>query len=479
MRRLLWVALLVALVSCRWEPSPPTNGSGLRPTQNLDAPGLKPLNKTERTQLIDERAGNCPVNELKIPGEGARAQGGIGGLAVSPYPLGTTPGDPLTTGDQIAKLASAPFTEPVAILVVDDFNGVGLRQPGVYFLDQRLGDTLADLPARLPPDVVTRAEQQTLELAALEASGQLSHGALVFNHTLALLRPLGFEMTFDRVRLDVPVAPFGLEPFDLILADFRDLGLTVAAVDTEDFDTEIIAGRVAATLQHLRGERGARHFAVNLSFGLVPCSVLEDFNASRDRLPTLEAYQEEVLNANGLDAAQFRDALSSLLTTPVGSDPLLTLVKRSGEQLIGGGEVTYLAAAGNYRLDYALYPGYWPEFVSVSAQEASSPTAVRDATYSNTGEVLLPGGFYALSAFDPASNTWRPYPQISVAGTSFAAPALSVFAALDYAHAPPRCARPPGVPTSPLAFFDTDPPVSTPLPALNVPLEDALSQHCS
>lgn len=270
--------------------------------------------------------------------------------------------------------------------------------------------------------------------------------------------------------------PFGLEPFDLTLAVLPDLNLTVAVVDTEDFDTEIIAGRVAATLRHLRQGRGARHFALNLSFGLVPCCVLGDFVASRDRLPPLEAYREEVLNADGLDAAQSRDALSSLLTTSVGSDQFSSLVKRSGEQLVSGGEVTCLAAASNYRLVYSLYPGYWPEFVSVSAREVSNPTAVRDASYSNTGEMLLPGGFYALSAFDPTSNTWRSYPQSAWPGTSFAAPALRVFAALDYTRSPAASA--PRSPHLAVGLIRHRPAGQHATPALNVPLEDALSQHC-
>lgn len=61
MKRLLWLALLVALVSCRWDPPPPTGGSGLRPTQSLDEPNLQPLNKIERVRLIDERAGNLSL----------------------------------------------------------------------------------------------------------------------------------------------------------------------------------------------------------------------------------------------------------------------------------------------------------------------------------------------------------------------------------------------------------------------------------
>lgn len=83
---------------------------------------------------------------------------------------------------------------------------------------------------------------------------------------------------------------------------------------------------------------------------------------------------------------------------------------------------------------------------------------------SNTGEVLLPGG-HTLTADNPQSGTSTPYPNISSpAGTAFAAPASSVFAALDFTEVRPSCWP---NPVSPPAFFRTD-----------LPLADAVNRHC-
>ena len=204
----------------------------------------------------------------------------------------------------------------------------------------------------------------------------------------------------------------------------------------------------------------------------MPCSVLTDIKASRQPDLTFEDYQQEVLDENRLDA-EFRDDLVNILTTPVGTDPLLTGVDANPEQL-NGVDVSYLAAAGNYGLPYSLFPGYWSEFVAVSAS-ATLDAQVKDANYSNTGEVLMMGGYYTLTAYDPRTETFVDYPNIRIAGTSFAAPALSVFTALDFTNEPPGC-RP--NPVSPLAFFKTDPPVTVPLPELDLPLEGAVNLYC-
>jgi hypothetical protein len=458
----LEAGLLITLISCAPAIQPEAQPQGLRPRSELEVAKLVPANNHD-APLIDEQAGNCPVNEIEIPGEGYRVKGGIGGLAIAPNPVGITPGNPLTVGQHIFDQAAPDLTERAAIIVVDDFNG-GPRQPGVYFLDQQEGRALADLSGG-----ATETEVQ-----GLEANRQYSHGALVFNHTLALLSAHDTNPEVSQIR--VPI----LEEDAVIsipIVIFTKLNVTVVALDTQDFDTEVISGRLRETIRALGQQQNIDRFAVNLSFGLVPCSVLADFGAANREGMTFEAYQQEVLDANGLDAGAFRQDLVALLTTPVGTDPLVTDVARNRE-LNGGSEISYLAAAGNYALPYALYPGYWSEFVSVSAQNLASSTPVRDPDYSNLGEVLLPGGYYTLTAYDPVGGSWRDYPNLSVAGTSFAAPVLSVFTAFDFTNPAPRCARRSPDIASPLAFFKTDPPVSLPLPDLDVTLADALGRYC-
>ena len=408
---------------------------GLRPSveELLDElggrDGLRGLDpNTER--LIDVDAGNCPIDGFEIPGQGTpRAMGSIGGLAVAPYPTGSTPGDASAVSEEIINLAVPAFDQRTAILVIDDFNG------DVYFPDQRIDDapvTLGSLRERLPEELSARVSQQEQELNILEDIGQLSHGSLFFNHTLSLLRVLSSDIQVDF--LD-----------DMLFAEFPELGITVITVDTEKFNTKAIAKRTSDAVQSVFDKFGISRFAINLSFGLVPCSVLEDFRAAKEGLEspalTFERYVGEVLSENGL-AEELREQLASLLTTPIENDPLLALAEEDvslsseeGENSdveSSGGRVnpvmiTYLAAAGNYGYDWSLAPGYWPEFVSVSAENLSGPIGVKDPEYSNTGEVLLPGGFFELTFYDPANRVWVTYPDISVSGTSFAAPVLSVY----------------------------------------------------
>ncbi len=368
--------------------------------------------------------------------------------------------------------AKPGFDERAAIIVFDNFGGdTRLGKPGVYFLDQQRGPTLAGLMSG-----ATEAEAE-----GLEATGQYSHGALVFNHTLALLAAEDAHPKFGSLEVSVSDSE---EIIRVPIADFTKLNVVVVALDTQNFNTGIIGERLQATIRKLV-EQDVKRFAVNLSFGLVPCSVRTDFRAAsgdkdENQLDlTFEEYRDAIFEENrdksGLDPAEFREQLTSILTTPINeeTDPLLKGTTDSGDA-----DITYLAASGNYALPYSLYPGYWSEFVSVSAHNLASASAVPDE-YSNTGEIILPGGYFRLTAYDPRIDGWRVYPQISIAGTSFAAPVLSVFTALDFTLPAPRCARVPPSVTSPMAFFKTDPtPTALPASGLNITLENTLSTYC-
>ena len=475
MKQIVWLqmTLLVTLAGCIPGFQSEALPQGIRPETKLNAERL--ASAFNGKQLIREQEGNCPVDEIEIPGEKARVAGSVGGFALAPNPVDGSgasipPSDPLEVGRGMFATAASTPTEPAAIIIVDDFNG-NSDQPGVYFLDQQDGPTLGGLMSGATEADVT----------ALEDAGQYSHGALVFNHTLALLSAgdpsperADFPVTLPAEDTEISVTAFV----------FTKPNVIVAALDTQDFNTAIIGGRLQATIQTL-AQRQIRRFAVNLSFGLVPCSVLADIQAGTEKRPdlTFEEYRDEVLDANGLDANQFRDDLVNVLTTPVNidSDPLLAVAETNSEKLAGAADITYLAASGNYALPYSLYPGYWSEFVSTGAYNLASTSTppVRDSDYSNTGEVLTPGGYYTLTAYDPNTGAFRTYPKISIAGTSFAAPVMSVFTALDFTGAAPRCTRTPPSVTSPLAFFKTDPtPTALPASGLNIALEDAVGTYC-
>ena len=398
----------------------------------------------EEFRLINEDTGNCPIDEIKIPGEGSRVQGGSGGFFTQPFSISTVPDDINIISQEVLNLASPHFDQPTALFVVDDFNGQGLK-PGVYLPNEETVEGIFQIESGMS------AEERTKLLEELEANHLLSHGALVYNHTLALLATIDPNMTMRSFQVHKPAPsltfnepPFNFERFAAHITEFSNLNLTVVAVDTEDFNTSVIAGRIAATIQEV-GQRGISHIAVNMSFGLVPCSVLEDFTAVKQRYPTFEAYRDEIMRKNAAQVRNFKDELTEILTTPVGKDPLQLLAQFNPEAISGNVDaVAYLASAGNYGMNYSLFPAHWPEFASVSASDLSvdpsRPLEIshKDAAYSNSGEILLPGGYYQLNLYYPGGG-WQPIPDIAFAGTSFAAPVLSVFTALDFTSRAPQC----------------------------------------
>ena len=448
MKRAVWleVSLLIALVGCIPRFQSEVSSQGIRPKTEIDTTKLTSAFNGGR--LIREQEGNCPINEVEASGQKLRVRGSTGGFFVAPNPVDAS-GASLSTfapfivgSDMLTTAEVSSPSEPTAIIVVDDFNG-SVRQPSVYFLDQQDAPTLADL----------KSGATEADVAQLEANRQYSHGALVFNHTLALLSAEDPSPELSEIRIPVPDRE---EVISVPTLTFTKLNIVVVPLDTQNFNTDIIGGRLQATINTLARQQ-IRRFAVNLSFGLVPCSVRDDFRAANDAELTFEGYRDEVLDANGLDVKKFRDDLANILTTPVNidNDPLLAVAEANLEKLSGVADITYLAASGNYRLPYSLYPGYWPEFVSVSAQNLAntSAPAVRDPDYSDTGEVLMPGGYFVLTAYDPNTGGFRTYPQISIAGTSFSAPVLSVFTALDFTGAAPRCISPTAEPHFAVSFF--------------------------
>lgn len=422
-------------------------------------------------QLFDPTEGNCPINEFDIPGEGLRIQGTTGGLVVGWSGFVQTASE---AAQGVARLSRFAGGARSAILVVDDFGG-NTHPLGVYDIRPEVAEELATVA---PSDLEAH-------IGRLEESEQISHGALVRGHILDMLGALtepGSKMVESELQVQDPSlgfeAPF--TPFKARVVDVPDLGIEVVAIDTDGFDTEVIAGRIAASIQVLHDR--VQRIAVNLSFGIVPCSVLENFEAAAERFPTFEEYQQAVLHANphddsgpngGLTPDEFEAQLLEAIVTPLGGDPLYGLTER----FLGKARVVYLAAAGNYAMDYALYPARWHPFVSIGAShdgegdvfDQGSPKA----SYANTGEVLLPGGFYQLRVSD--ADGWFGAPGVGFAGTSFAAPVASAFTALDLRSAAPRC-PPTSDGRSPLAFFD--PAAPAPHPPLDVPLGDAVGHYC-
>jgi hypothetical protein len=380
-----------------------------------------PLFGVSGTLLIQPNRGNCPIDDLDIPGEIPRTSGATGGLAVLNASYKGQPTSltyPTSTG-QYVKNVAARYGTPIrntGILVVDDFQG------GSFTLNQAVYDLQNEsFPTN---DPIARAEALQARLGELQAAGLLAHGPLVFTHLNALLVGAGYT------RISAGEAVTGLAVF----RHSNGTKIYVKAVDIEDFNTSVIRDRVVAGLGALNG-LGVTNIAVNMSFAVVPCSVLFDFEASN--LRTFEGYIEALLDANpGATLAQIRRAI----VTPVSPDPLRDLLAPTFS--IPDSTYVYVAAAGNYSLPYPMYPAAWPEVVSVSSHDVRS---TKISPFSNRGETMITGGWFRLSNPAGINGTMTNAPKVVIQGTSFSAPAVAAFTAMDLASDPPECALQMGV----------------------------------
>lgn len=286
---------------------------------------LRPTSLTELERLTDRQPftnppGNCLVNEFSLPGQGVNALGAgvnalgaVGGVFVLD-PAVSTNGfrllAPAEAGAWAADLVTGAPTWSGAILVVDDFGPAG--------------DAVA-LPEGLFPGF-TGASYPEEFLTDLVTGGRLSHGALVLHQTLRMVEAVGFE------RVATPSPDFTVFAHDGAGWPY----LVVAAVDVggSDLSSTNVAARIQRALDALQylGDRDGDDFAVldvavNMSFVLVPCSVLDDYESAIETIAGLTTFDDYVaaLGADNGVAADFYAGLQALLLTPLdpGSDPLL------------------------------------------------------------------------------------------------------------------------------------------------------------
>jgi Subtilase family len=377
------------------------------------APPLKGL-KTEL--LIDPTQGNCPIDEFKMLGEGLRAKGVSGGIAVvnDIYPnMPTALAYPTSTGRYVRNVAWQ-YGKPkisTGILIVDDFQG------GIY----RLGIGVFKLPFRSynTQDPILRAQEIEAATNLLQTNLELSHGALVFNHTAALLVAAGYTQVGFLINESIIV-------FTIPNSDTPSI--YVHLVDTEGFDTQVIAERAKTGLDILR-VLGASRIAVNMSFSIVPCSVLNDFTANRLAYPTFQSYAAEISAVNsGYTLNQVYAAIRRLVN--LATEPLWAEIKSQISE-----NTLFVSAAGNYGLTYPMYPAAWQEVISVSSHDVGGGLS----SFSNRGEIMITGAWFRLTNPAGINGGISDAPNVVYAGTSFAAPAVTVFTAYDLAHDIPQC----------------------------------------
>ncbi len=435
------IGITLLLMSCQQQPAPELELM----TQSLTPGRLMLLQGVP----MMEYSGNCTLNQLDMPEEGFRLKGSTGGLASvymnTPSPVGR----PSEVGTSLVSLGEEDGVDwlqdlehDVAIIILDNFKGHEVAG-GVY----QLGEAVFNLADGSPTDLEARADALADKLDGLSEAGQLSHGALVFNHVLAVLSHVA-----DAVAISDTTVVFKKDGHAII----------VQGVDTQGFQTDAIVAELnnaIATLvgsQHVLGVPvSVQRIAVNMSFAIVPCSVLWDYQQTRNNgnAQSFEEYMALVtcVNAEQFGVAcspdaegfqRFHDDLWQIATTPLEDDPLQTLIFRSTD--LGGPHadaLVFTASAGNYgdKLNYPLAPAAWPFVLSVSANNVDKDVL---AEFSNPGAISMAGAWFTLpDALGRAGISAETLATTSTvyAGTSLAAPGLAVFAALDLGQTKPTC----------------------------------------
>jgi len=367
----------------------------------------------QRNNLADS---NCAVTPDQILGQAyARTSGAAGETDEG----GLTPEGEDILAEGLAANAewvmqnlayATPGAEPVAILVVDDFSsdGTGDTPASHGWL---VWEVFEQLHTLLPQEAASIIILQQVDIAdeqgyrsdlilpaiqsAVEGLSGQGISRFVLNLSFAFIpcqdRDTGFNYSdFVEARRSNPnrslVEQLGADPqaIQAILSDSR-----VGYIDETG---------VASTEQE--GPRGSQSLAEQ---------------SGVDQLPPTPAGATPQLR--GQDAQVLR-----LFNNPrLQADPLRDFLRESRRNdLI----IIPVASAGNFKQRQPFYPARWPEVVSVSANEGDN---LRFWLHSNNGDVSAPGAWFHFE-----DGQYR-------AGTSFAAPVVSMLIALDLTQTEPIC----------------------------------------
>jgi len=384
-----------------------------------------------------------PANTFTIPSQssGGHAEPGTDGLDLaSGHPTA------FEALKEIRKVVTALGSQPTTLIVVDDFRFDKFvrkatdnqsDQPQCYesalhsWIDWIFNPAEVEFRLSTATQIMGAKGLNNLNKEKALYHLGVTHGALVLLHTLNLLKEFSVtispdissrEVHFPETTTDDPV----LYTIPLTTPELNSFDFRVIAVDANEFDTETITSGVERAID-LAKQRSSR-IVVNMSFGLVPHELLDEFKNLQEvgEIDSYEEYKNFFANNQDPTDEDFHRDLQSILKAldtsdeSTDTDPLTKCVRKHIEesaQTSASEEplFAFIASAGNYGLDFPLYPAAWKDFISVSTS----------ADYSNAGEISALGGF-AVS------------PSTSVNGTSFAAPLVSVLTALDMTRDTPN-----------------------------------------
>lgn len=404
----------------------------------------------------------CLAHEISVPVQGAYVSGS--GAYVSGSTRGMVLGEVMVVPDGATTalaVTPAPAYPSAFLSLSSEASGSGatfgdlLRlpvQPGTVII--LVADDFAGLHFQVPDSVASLRSGNEAELEDLFVTGELSHGALVLNHLNRLVEAIGAysldlaaSTDFASVWTHVDdatskIVVMGLDlsvPFqthrdlderevDLVAGQegYLDRGLT--AIDTQAISAnldESIGWIVEGQPSWLAGDK-AIGLVVNMSWVLLPCPTVAEFIAVSADYEMFEDYvrgleftvDDEDAYVGGGDEF-FANAMGVLSWVGPDDDLFKTLSASTGSNsLPDGTRPAAVAAAGNFALDYQMLPAAWPLVVGAGSPE---PDGVRQAEprFSNVADVLAHGAWFRLTD------------DLAYAGTSYSAPMVSLFLAVD------------------------------------------------
>jgi hypothetical protein len=363
---------------------------------------------------------NCTINQFEAREEGFRAMGGTGGMALNyDGSLATPVGLPSIVSGQLNAVDDFAITKDVAILILDDFgqvkvNGVVVK-PSNYLLDKALFNYTheGDTPEAIAKNLATFLEQQI-------AADRAPHGAMVLNHTLAILEKMTGMSVLGASR-DGSEVTFKL----------NNKRIRVKAVETNNFDTLAIRTNLEATINALKSQ-GFHNFAINMSFSIVPCEMLFGYQTS-----DYDSLEDYLTALGGEGYGELEEALLDMINL-VNNDPLKDFIDSPPSIFVFGTDIIFVASAGNYSGDFPLAPAVWENVISVASSNVTS--RIRQSSFSNDGEMIAPGAWFTLTDPLNRNGVGKNAVELVYAGTSFSDTALTIFSALDLGRAVTKCA---------------------------------------
>ncbi|MBZ0299255.1 MAG: S8/S53 family peptidase [Anaerolineae bacterium] len=297
--------------------------------------------------------------------------------------------------------------EPVAILVIDDFSddGTGSRPPSHGWLVMQV---LEQLQAQLPGNLADK-----IRLTRVNIADEVGYQSDFIQPAVERAMNTLAEAGITRFVLNMS--------FVFIPCVDTDLGFNFGEFRQahQNNPTRSIVEQVGGNVAYVRSLLQDSRISVVEENSLE----MTDVNNLRGqgRVTSGRQIPPTPAQANPSLQPQNLRVLRLFNNARLQSDPLRDFLRQTARGRI----VVPVASSGNFKQRQPFFPARWPEVISVSANEGND---FRFWLQSNNAAVSVPGAWFL---FD--DGEYR-------AGTSFAAPVVSLLIAMDLTQSQPRCA---------------------------------------